>query len=236
MDRSEPDGQDPIQSGLVRATGRTSSRPPTPKPTVVPTAPSTTRPPVARIGLGGGPRSFWGGPAGTAGSAPRCGPGVAQIDHSWWSPPGGRTRRSGHGLPREASGMSAERDVSGVHSTSNPAGVHLARCSAADLPRHGRWPGSRARRCRTVQIRAGQHLLTAEDPLPDDLREALALIGNPNVRTNRQESGERMAPIVAQNRAPGWSLPGTSTQLLLRRPTLRGVRLPGLNRQAGRLG
>ena len=33
-----------------------------------------------------------------------------------------------------------------------------------------------ARRYRTVQIRAGQHLLTAEDPLPDDLREALALI------------------------------------------------------------
>jgi hypothetical protein len=36
-----------------------------------------------------------------------------------------------------------------------------------------------ARRYRTVQIRAGQHLLTAEDPLPDDLREALALIIEP---------------------------------------------------------
>jgi len=33
-----------------------------------------------------------------------------------------------------------------------------------------------ARRYRTVHIRAGQHLLTAEDPLPDDLRDALALI------------------------------------------------------------
>jgi hypothetical protein len=32
------------------------------------------------------------------------------------------------------------------------------------------------RRYRTVQIRAGQHLLTAEDPIPDDLRKALALI------------------------------------------------------------
>ena len=32
------------------------------------------------------------------------------------------------------------------------------------------------RRYRTVQIRAGQHLLTAEDPIPDELREALALI------------------------------------------------------------
>jgi len=33
-----------------------------------------------------------------------------------------------------------------------------------------------ARRYRTVQIRAGQHILTAEDPLPPDLRDALALI------------------------------------------------------------
>jgi hypothetical protein len=33
-----------------------------------------------------------------------------------------------------------------------------------------------ARRYRTVQIRAGQQLLTAEDPLPADLREALELI------------------------------------------------------------
>jgi hypothetical protein len=36
-----------------------------------------------------------------------------------------------------------------------------------------------ARRYRTVQIRAGQQLLTAEDPLPDDLREALTLIIEP---------------------------------------------------------
>ncbi len=33
-----------------------------------------------------------------------------------------------------------------------------------------------ARRYRTVQIRAGHHVLTAEDPLPPDLRDALALI------------------------------------------------------------
>jgi hypothetical protein len=32
------------------------------------------------------------------------------------------------------------------------------------------------RRYRTIQIRAGQHTLTAEDPLPPDLRDALALI------------------------------------------------------------
>ena len=33
-----------------------------------------------------------------------------------------------------------------------------------------------ARRYRTIQIRAGQHILTAQDPLPPDLREVLALI------------------------------------------------------------
>ena len=36
-----------------------------------------------------------------------------------------------------------------------------------------------ARRYRTVQIRAGLQILTAEDPLPDDLREALGLIIGP---------------------------------------------------------
>jgi hypothetical protein len=36
-----------------------------------------------------------------------------------------------------------------------------------------------ARRYRTVQIRAGAQLLTAEDPLPEDLRDALARISGP---------------------------------------------------------
>jgi len=36
-----------------------------------------------------------------------------------------------------------------------------------------------ARRYRTVQIRTGQHILTAEDPLPADLHDALALISQP---------------------------------------------------------
>jgi len=35
------------------------------------------------------------------------------------------------------------------------------------------------RRYRTVQIRAGQQTLTAEDPLPADLRDALSLINRP---------------------------------------------------------
>jgi len=30
-----------------------------------------------------------------------------------------------------------------------------------------------ARRYRTIQIQAGSHIITAADPLPDDLREAL---------------------------------------------------------------
>ena len=33
-----------------------------------------------------------------------------------------------------------------------------------------------ARRYRTVAIRMGQHTVTAEDPLPADLRDALAQI------------------------------------------------------------
>jgi transposase len=33
-----------------------------------------------------------------------------------------------------------------------------------------------ARRYRTIEIQAGQHTITAEDPLPDDLRNALAMI------------------------------------------------------------
>ena len=35
------------------------------------------------------------------------------------------------------------------------------------------------RRYRTVQIRAGKQLLTAEDPLPAELRDALALLVRP---------------------------------------------------------
>jgi hypothetical protein len=36
-----------------------------------------------------------------------------------------------------------------------------------------------ARRYRTVQIKAGRHILTAAEPLPDDLRDALATITAP---------------------------------------------------------
>ena len=38
-----------------------------------------------------------------------------------------------------------------------------------------------ARRYRTVQIRAGRHMLTAADPLSDDLAEALAKINSHDV-------------------------------------------------------
>jgi hypothetical protein len=37
-----------------------------------------------------------------------------------------------------------------------------------------------ARRYRTVQVRAGRRNLTAADPLPDDLRDALAAITSPD--------------------------------------------------------
>ena len=35
-----------------------------------------------------------------------------------------------------------------------------------------------ARRYRTIQIQAGDHVITAADPLPDDLRTALTKINN----------------------------------------------------------
>lgn len=38
-----------------------------------------------------------------------------------------------------------------------------------------------ARRYRTVQIKAGRQILTAADPLPDDLRAALTKIGQTGV-------------------------------------------------------
>jgi hypothetical protein len=37
------------------------------------------------------------------------------------------------------------------------------------------------RRYRTVKIKAGRQTLTAADPLPDDLRDALAKIGSTGV-------------------------------------------------------
>ena len=37
-----------------------------------------------------------------------------------------------------------------------------------------------ARRYRTVQIRSGRQTLTAADPLPDDLSQALATIHSPD--------------------------------------------------------
>jgi hypothetical protein len=39
-----------------------------------------------------------------------------------------------------------------------------------------------ARRCRTIQIQAGQQTITAADPIPDDLRQALSAI-------NRNQQG-----------------------------------------------
>ena len=35
-----------------------------------------------------------------------------------------------------------------------------------------------ARRYRTIEIQAGPHVITAADPVPDDLREALTKINN----------------------------------------------------------
>jgi len=49
-----------------------------------------------------------------------------------------------------------------------------------------------ARRYRTVQINAGRQTLTAADPLPDDLREAITPVVNLN--TNLSQVGLDAAP------------------------------------------
>ena len=50
-----------------------------------------------------------------------------------------------------------------------------------------------ARRYRTIQIQAGDHTITAADPLPDDLREALAKISNASqVRTSLIKVGSAL--------------------------------------------
>jgi transposase len=40
-----------------------------------------------------------------------------------------------------------------------------------------------ARRYRTIEIQAGDHTITAADPQPDDLRQALDAINDPTLRT-----------------------------------------------------
>ena len=41
-----------------------------------------------------------------------------------------------------------------------------------------------ARRYRAITIQAGPHTITAADPIPDDLREALTKINNPSQGTH----------------------------------------------------
>jgi transposase len=41
-----------------------------------------------------------------------------------------------------------------------------------------------ARRYRTIEIQASGHTITAADPLPDDLSDALNMIHTPQLRTN----------------------------------------------------
>jgi hypothetical protein len=68
--------------------------------------------------------------------------------------------------------------------TSPPSGGHETQDGTPAVTQLHRGPHSWsikrfvriARRYRTIQIRAGQQILTAKDPLPPDLRDALALI------------------------------------------------------------
>ena len=66
-----------------------------------------------------------------------------------------------------------------------------------------------ARRYRTVQIRAGQQLLTAEDPLPADLRDALA--------SSTDRPGALIWPKSGRGRAPGRRVAGPQQAIMLAR-------------------
>ena len=56
-----------------------------------------------------------------------------------------------------------------------------------------------ARRYRTVQIHAGRQTLTAAEPVPDDLAQALTKITHPPVRTSLIKVGSKV--VVGHRRA-----------------------------------
>ena len=51
-----------------------------------------------------------------------------------------------------------------------------------------------ARRYRTIEIQAGPHIITAADPLPDDLRGAIDRSTGDQVRTNLSQVRRRPGP------------------------------------------
>jgi hypothetical protein len=69
-----------------------------------------------------------------------------------------------------------KRDSTGAHLTIVLAALAVTRFTGGRPAWSTRKFARTARRCRTVQIRAGRHALTAEDPLPPGLRDALAHI------------------------------------------------------------
>ena len=54
-----------------------------------------------------------------------------------------------------------------------------------------------ARRYRTIEIQAGQHVIAAADPLPDDLRQALDAISCANGSVHSIPDGSRFSWRVA---------------------------------------
>jgi hypothetical protein len=54
------------------------------------------------------------------------------------------------------------------------------------------------RRYRTIQIRAGDHTVTAADPLPDDLRNVLAKINHGQERTSLIKVGSQCPEPTAE--------------------------------------
>ncbi len=91
-----------------------------------------------------------------------CGPGVGRAFQ-------GRGRASGPGA--------AQRRRLTAYQPDRKLRERITNALAARIS-----PGPRclsARHYRTIQIQAGPHTFTAADPIPDDLRHALAAISSP---------------------------------------------------------
>ena len=73
------------------------------------------------------------------------------------------------------SSRKGSRTIEHLGSAHTPEEVQALKIAAARRLAGGQFVRT-ARRYRTVQIRAGSQVITAADPLPDDLRDALALI------------------------------------------------------------
>ena len=110
--------------------------------------------------------------------------------------PGEHSRRTGPATIRSAV-YHRTRDSIEAHLTIVLAALAVSRWIEAATGWSIRRFARTARRYRTIQIQAGDHIITAADPLPEDLRDAIdAISSTRGVRTSLAEvrSRRRRAP------------------------------------------